>query len=76
MNYLDGRKVLLGDLVDLGGGMSGVVVAVIDDGAYASGISAKEWEYLGQGVLLDAPGFGLVHYLNAEHDFILARRAR
>ncbi|HYQ23156.1 hypothetical protein [Stenotrophomonas sp.] len=68
--------MFLGDLVDIGGGMSGVVVAVIDDGACASGISAKEWQYLGQGVLLDAPGFGILHYSNAEHDFTLVRRAR
>ncbi|HEL3809707.1 TPA: hypothetical protein UMT89_001033 [Stenotrophomonas maltophilia] len=74
MNYLDGQKVLLGDIVDLGNGTSGVVVAVIDQGDYASGFSEEEWNYLGQGALLETSEFGLLHYSNAGHDFTLIRR--
>ncbi len=76
MNYPDGEKVLLGDTVDLGGGTRGIVVAVIDDECYAVGFSAEEWRYLGRGALLRAPGFGLLHCPDTEHDFTLIERAR
>lgn len=36
MKYRDGKEVHIGDYVDLGGGMSGVVVAVIDANAFSS----------------------------------------
>ncbi|RRU19762.1 hypothetical protein EGJ34_05410 [Stenotrophomonas sp. 278] len=67
--------MLLGDIVDLGGGLTGTIVAVIDDAAYADGFPKEEWEYLGIGALLEASGFGLVHYPATDHDFTLVRRA-
>lgn len=72
---MDGQQVLLGDLVDLGGGQTGTVVAVIDTQSYAAGYSAESWNYLVQGALLEAEGFGLVHYPSSEHDFKLIRRS-
>jgi hypothetical protein len=76
MKYMDGNEVLLGDMVGLGNDMSGVVVAVIDVGAYSPGYSQDEWSYLQQGALLEAEGFGLLHCPTSEHDFALINRAR
>lgn len=75
MKYMDGNEVLLGDIVDLGNDMKGVVVAVIDAGAYSSGYLQDEWSHLQQGALLEAEGFGLLHCPTSEHDFALIDRA-
>jgi hypothetical protein len=76
MSYPDGEWALLGNVVDLGGGTCGIVVAVIDDESYAVGFSAEEWRHLGRGALLQAPEFGLLHCPSAEHDFTLIERMR
>ena len=75
MNYRNGEPVLLGDKVDLGGGMTGIVVAVIDTSDFSSGYSAEEWGYLLAGALVESPEGGLMHYPNSEHDFYLVERA-
>lgn len=75
MKYIDGSSVVLGDRVNLGGGMTGVVVAVIDDGAYSSNYPADQWSYLSVGALVESLEGGLVHRLDAEHDFELIERA-
>lgn len=75
MHYLNGERVLLGDKVDLGGDMTGIVVAVIEDGLFAEGISPDEWSYLLVGALVESPEAGLMHYINADHDFVLVERA-
>lgn len=50
----------IGDRVSVDG-MSGVVVALPAEGAYAAGFTAEEWDFLGDGALLDTGDAGLVH---------------
>lgn len=61
MEYMDGKPVLVGDKVDLGGGLTGIVVAVIDVGEYSSGYDAEEWRYLSVGALVESTEGGLIH---------------
>ena len=75
MKYSDGKPVLLGDKVDLGGEMTGTVVAVIGAGEFSSGYPASEWSYLSLGVLVESPEGGLLHYTSTDQDFILIERA-
>jgi len=74
MKYIDGKSVLLGDRVDLGGGMTGVVVAVIDVGEFSSGYPADEWSYLSVGALVESSEGGLIHCPESGHDFALLER--
>ena len=74
MNYSDGRPVRVGDLVDLGTGMTGFVVAVIDDGAYSPKYPASAWAYLQEGALLESKALGVLHCTDASHDFALIAR--
>lgn len=62
MNYATGEFVKLGDRVALGGDSGGVVVCVIDAGAYSAAYPEAQWGYLKQGVLIDFPAHGLIHY--------------
>lgn len=75
MKYSNGEAVLLGDKVDLGGGMAGIIVAVIDDGKFSNGYPASEWSYLAIGALVESPEGGLIHYTDSEHDFMLVERS-
>ncbi|AWV06538.1 hypothetical protein [Marilutibacter maris] len=75
MNYEDGTAVLIGDRVDLGGGMTGVVVAVIATGEFSVGYSADDWRYLRAGVLIESPQAGAVHYPDAWTGLVLLSRA-
>lgn len=75
MKYIDGKPVLLGDKVDLGGGMTGIVVAVIDAGQFSSGYPSDEWSYLSTGALVESAEGGLIHCPSAEGDFALLKRA-
>lgn len=74
MKYLDGREVHVGDSVDIGGGMSGIVVAVIDSGKYGFDYPEAEWEYLKVGALVESPEMGLLYVDNPFHDFELIAR--
>ena len=75
MKYLDGQAVMLGDKVDLGGGMSGVVVAVIDEDQFATGYAKADWGVLIRGALVNSGEAGLVHYEEASEDFLLVERS-
>ncbi len=75
MKYADGRSVLLGDKVDLGAGVTGVVVAVIDSNEFASGYKPEEWAYLLVGALVESEEAGLTHYKMCDDDFVLIERA-
>ena len=74
MNYADGRPVRVGDIVDLGNAMTGVVVAVIDDGAFSPGFPSSEWGYLEEGVLLESKSIGVLHITYASQGFELIAR--
>ena len=75
MKYSNGQSVLLGDEVDLGGGIAGTVVAIIDAGEFSSGYLESEWSYLLVGALVESPEGGLIHYPDFGHDFALLKRA-
>lgn len=75
MKYADGKSVLLGDKVDLGAGVTGVVVAVIDSNEFANGYKAEEWAYLLVGALVESEEAGLTHYPNSDNDFELIKRS-
>ncbi len=62
MNYHSGETVALGDRVRLGNDPSGVVVCVIDSGAYSPYYPESQWGYLKRGTLIDFPTSGLIHY--------------
>ena len=74
MTYSDGQSVMLGDHVDLGGGMSGIVVGVISDNQFAAGFEGSEWCYLKRGVLVHSSDAGLMHFEGAHDNLHLLRR--
>lgn len=61
MKYIDRKSVQLGDKVSLGGGMTCIVVAVIDAGEFSIGYPADEWSYLSEGALVESSEGGLIH---------------
>jgi len=74
VKYEDGFEVLLHDRVDLGGGMTGTVVAVLDTGMYTPDYLEEHWGYLAQGALVKSSEMGLVHFPYPDVDFTLIRR--
>lgn len=74
MKYNSGEAVLLGDIIELEGGMTGVVVAIINAGEFSDGYPAKQWHYLETGVLVESPEGGLIHYPGPITDFNLIKR--
>jgi hypothetical protein len=75
MKYLDGRAVMLGDLVDLGGRMTGVVIACFDDGLFAPDFPREKWGILTAGVMVNSEQAGLIHYPEPNVDLVLVNRA-
>jgi hypothetical protein len=75
VNYIDGTPIRMGDLVALGEDRGGVVVCSIDDDAYTKDHPKAEWSYLGRGVLIEFPRYGLIHYETPEPDLELISRA-
>ena len=76
MKYADGRTVRLGDRVRLGEDDDGVVVCSIDDGAYSHGHPEEQWSYLGKGVMIEFPRYGLIHYESPDPGLELVARAQ
>ena len=74
MRYASGDSVEIGDSVRLEGGARGVVVGLIATAAYAPPYNAKEWEYLGSGVLVEAEDAGLSHYEVPNREWVLVAR--
>jgi hypothetical protein len=75
MRYLDGRDILLGDKVDLGGGMTGVVVGCIEEGEFADGFPKDKWGYLAKGVIVKSEQAGIIHYPKSDVDLVLIQRS-
>ncbi len=65
-HYSDGSTARIGDDVDLGDGDSGVIVALIEEGAYLPNFAKEDWDYLTSGVLIETRAAGLVHYPNID----------
>lgn len=76
MNYLSGVKVLIGDRVDLGGGMSGTVVGSIDDDEYLPDFPKSAWGELKVGILVKSDQAGVIHFTEPNEDLVLVERAR
>lgn len=74
MHYLDGQTAMVGDQVDLGGGMTGVVVCSFDDGLCAPDFPIAEWSELKKGVLVNSEQAGLIHYEQPDIDLQLVGR--
>lgn len=75
VNYTDGTLVKVGDLVGLGDDRGGLVVCSIEDGVYTDAHSKEQWGYLGRGVMIEFPKYGLIHYETPEPDLQLISRA-
>ena len=74
MNYADGQKMLIGDIVSLEGGMTGSVAAILSDGLFSDDLAASEWAYLEVGVLVASEEAGLIHYPDPTPGWRLLRR--
>ncbi|GAB3785810.1 hypothetical protein [Dyella agri] len=76
MKYSDGNDVKLGDKVRLGRDKNGVVVCSIDDQEYSDEFPESQWSYLKEGVMINFPMWGLIHYVEPEDDLeLLARKS-
>jgi len=76
MKYSDGSDVKLGDKVKLGQDENGVVVCSIDDHGYSEDFPESQWSYLKEGVMINFPMWGLIHYAEPEEDLkLLARKS-
>lgn len=71
MNYADGRRVNVGDIVGLGEDKAGVVVCCVSDGIYTEKYPETAWSYLKRGFLVEFPTYGLIFYDEAEDDLEL-----
>lgn len=74
MKYCDGKEVRIGDRVQLGDDVGGVVVCSIDTDEYTGEHPKEKWSYLKRGFVVEFPKFGVIHYEEAEEDLILLRR--
>ncbi len=75
MKYFDGQEVFIGDRVRLGDDDGGIVVCSIDRGEYSDEHPREKWSYLGKGVMIEFPLFGLIHYEEPEEDLVLISRS-
>lgn len=75
MKYIDGNEVKVGDRVQLGEDRGGVVVCSIDTDEYTKEHPKEKWGYLGKGVIIQFPKFGIIHYEKAEDDLVLISRS-
>lgn len=75
MKYSDGSEAKLGDRVKLWDGIYGVVVCSFDTSEYFAGYPKDEWEYLKSGVMIKTDKAGLIHYIEADEDLELIKRA-
>jgi hypothetical protein len=67
MNYPDGQDIKLGDIVDLGGGMEGVVVIDVENREFTDRFDMSVVLFLESGIMIDTNNIGLLH-LPANHD--------
>jgi hypothetical protein len=74
MLYSDGREVKLGDRVELGGGMTGVIVCCFDEGIFAPDFPKEEWAGPTKGVMVKSEQAGLIHYPEPDVDLVLMQR--
>jgi len=75
MKYLDRPEVRLGDRVRMGDDSGGVVVFSIDTDEYSEEYPKADWAYLGVGVGIKFPKYGLIHFAAKDQDLELISRA-
>jgi hypothetical protein len=75
MHYSDGNKILLGDLVTLGGGMTGVIVCDFEEENFAQGYNKSEWKEFKKGIMVESSQAGLIYYEEEFFDLTLVKRA-
>jgi hypothetical protein len=59
MRYAEGQDIRLGDIVSVGANRDGVVVCIIEDGAYTDDHPEAAWSYLGKGLMVHFKAYGL-----------------
>ena len=75
MTYKDGTEIHIGDWLRLAG-RPGRVVFSIDTDQFSDAFPRDEWAYLGQGVMIEVEGIGLVHLtVPTDPDLELIRRS-
>ena len=74
MKYPDGSNILLGDIVTLGGGMTGVVVCHFENEEFAKGFDKDELGDFKTGIMVKSPQAGLVYYAEDCIDLTLVKR--
>ena len=75
MQYPDGQLVKIGDRVKFGADDKCVVVSDIDGDEYSEAHPKEQWGYLGNGVMLESPLYGLIHMESPVPDMqLLSRR--
>lgn len=74
MNYINGKKILVGDKVRFAEEAYGVVVCSIDDDKYTEEYPKNEWSYLQKGILISSPQAGLIHFPNEDESVVLIER--
>ena len=62
MKYHDGQEIFVNDRVDLGGGMTGVVVCDFDNEIYHKEFPGDYWGEFEVGVMVKSKEAGLVHF--------------
>ena len=72
MKYWDGQEVYIGDKATVDE-ENGVVVCVIDTQQFSETYN-DGWSYLERESLIEATGFGLVHYQEPDEGLILVQR--
>ena len=65
---------MIGDNVALDDGRMGRVVCSIDDGVFTDKHPESAWAYLGRGVMIDFPQWGLFHHQEPDADLQLVCR--
>jgi hypothetical protein len=70
MHYFDGRRVNVGDKVELWLGRYGIVVCSIDDEGFTADYSEANWAYLKVGVLIEMDNGELMHYPESDSDLV------
>ena len=74
MRYPDGQLVRLGDRVKLGADDKCTIVSDIDGDEYSEAHPKEQWGYLGNGVMLESPLYGLIHMESPDPDMQLLSR--
>ena len=65
----------MGDKVKYGEDEGGIVVSSMDTDEYSEEHPKEQWGYLKEGVMIEFPTMGLIHFVEPVHDLELISRA-